>query len=112
MGVRLLARGYKTGILCLTTNTRYTVAVAVVVAVVKGDSKPWHLRLGYMSEKGMKVLLSKGKLLELKSVESDLCEDCILGKQKNVSFMNVGRTLKPDRAGTHGFVGSLPSGIS
>jgi hypothetical protein len=54
----------------------------------------WHLRLGHMSEKGMKVLLSKGKLPELKSVESDSCEGCILEKQKNVSFVIVGRTLK------------------
>jgi hypothetical protein len=77
----------------LTTNTRDTVAVAVV----KGDSKLWHLRLGHMSEKVMNVLLSKGKLLELKSVESDLSEDCILGKQKKVSFMNAGRTPKPEK---------------
>jgi hypothetical protein len=28
----------------------------------------------------MKILLSKGKLLELKSVEPDICEGCILGK--------------------------------
>jgi hypothetical protein len=47
-----------------------------------------------MSEKGIKVLLSKGKLPELKSVESDLCEGCILEKQKNVSFVTVDRTLK------------------
>jgi hypothetical protein len=74
MGARLLARGYKTGTLYLTTNPRDTVAVA------KDDSKLWHLRLGHMSEKEMKVLLSKGKLPKLKSVEFDLCEDCILGK--------------------------------
>jgi hypothetical protein len=28
----------------------------------------------------MKVLMSKGKLSELKSVESNLCEGCIIGK--------------------------------
>jgi hypothetical protein len=50
-----------------------------------------------MSEKGMKVLLSKGKLPELKSVESDLCEGCILGKQKKVSFAKVGRAPKPEK---------------
>uniref|UniRef100_A0A2N9HGE9 Integrase catalytic domain-containing protein n=1 Tax=Fagus sylvatica TaxID=28930 RepID=A0A2N9HGE9_FAGSY len=50
--------------------------------------------LGHMSEKGMKVLLSKGKLLELKSVEFDMCESCILGKQKKVSFLKGGRTPK------------------
>ncbi|RVX10461.1 Retrovirus-related Pol polyprotein from transposon TNT 1-94 [Vitis vinifera] len=35
-----------------------------------------------MSEKGMKMLLSKGKLSELKSIDFDMCESCILGKQK------------------------------
>jgi hypothetical protein len=43
----------------------------------------------------MKVVFSKGKLQELKSVESNLCEGCILGKQKNVSFVKVGRVVKP-----------------
>ena len=47
-----------------------------------------------MSEKGMKVLLSKEKLLELKSVKFDLCEGCILGKQKKVSFTKVDRAPK------------------
>ncbi|RVW58198.1 Retrovirus-related Pol polyprotein from transposon TNT 1-94 [Vitis vinifera] len=39
-------------------------------------------RLGHMSEKGMKMLLSKGKLPELKSIDFDMCESYILGKQK------------------------------
>jgi hypothetical protein len=50
-----------------------------------------------MSEKGMKVLLSKGKLLALKLVESDICEGCILGKQKKVSFVKVGKAPKPEK---------------
>ena len=49
-----------------------------------------------MSEKWMKMLLSKGKLPELKSVDFDLCESCILGKQKNVTFLETGRTLKAE----------------
>ena len=47
-----------------------------------------------MSEKGMKMLLSKGKLPELKSIDFDMCESCILGKQKKVSFLKTGRTPK------------------
>ena len=34
----------------------------------------------------MKMLLSKGKLPELKSINLDMCESCILGKQKRVSY--------------------------
>jgi hypothetical protein len=66
----------------------------VVVAVTSADSKLWHLRLGHMSKKWMKVLISKGKLPELKSVESDLCEGCIIGKQKKVSFVKVDKAPK------------------
>ena len=80
----------------MTTNSKNI----VVVADTGVDSKLWHLWLGHMSEKVMKVLMSKGKLSELKSVEYDLCECCIIGKQKKVG------------AGTHGFVGSPTSGIS
>ena len=38
--------------------------------------------------------MSKGKLPELKSVEFDMCESCILGKQKKVSFLKGNRTPK------------------
>ncbi|RVX04667.1 Retrovirus-related Pol polyprotein from transposon TNT 1-94 [Vitis vinifera] len=54
----------------------------VGVADATTDTSLWHRRLGHMSEKGMKMLLSKGKLPELKSIDFDMCESCILGKQK------------------------------
>ncbi|RVX04508.1 Retrovirus-related Pol polyprotein from transposon TNT 1-94 [Vitis vinifera] len=54
----------------------------VGVADASIDTSLWHRRLGHMSEKGMKMLLSKGKLPELKSIDFDMCESCILGKQK------------------------------
>ena len=43
------------------------------------------------------MLLSKGKLPELKFVDFDICESCILGKQKNVRFLKTGRTLKAEK---------------
>ena len=39
-----------------------------------------------MSEKEMKTMHSKGKLLGLQSFEIYMCEDCIFGNQKRVSF--------------------------
>jgi hypothetical protein len=75
-GAKILARGYKTGTLYITTIIRETIDVTDESV----DSKLWHLRLGHMSEKGMKVLLSRGNLLELKLVGSNLCEYCILEK--------------------------------
>ena len=39
----------------MTTNIKDI----VVVAVMSADSKLWHLRLGHMSEKWMKVLIQR-----------------------------------------------------
>ncbi|RVX02449.1 Retrovirus-related Pol polyprotein from transposon TNT 1-94 [Vitis vinifera] len=77
-GVRVLARGKKTGTLYMTSCPRDTIAVADAST----DTSLWHRRLGHMSEKGMKMLLSKGKLPELKSIDFDMCESCILGSKK------------------------------
>ena len=45
-----------------------------------------------MSEKGMKVMLSKNKLPGLKYVELNFCEDCVYGKLKRISFSTVRKT--------------------
>ena len=90
---RVLARGKKTGTLYMTSSPRDTIAVANAST----DTSLWHRRLGHMSEKRMKILLSKGKLPELKSINFDMCESYILGKQKNVSFLKTGRTPKAEK---------------
>ena len=64
-GARVLARGKKTGTLYMTSSPRDT--IAVVEASI--DTSLWHHRLGHMSEKGMKMLLSREKLPELKSID-------------------------------------------
>ena len=75
-GALIIARGKKTSTLYVTSNLEN------IVAVVDADGKSnlWHQRLGHMSEKGMKTLLSKGKLPDLKNINVGLCEDCIFGK--------------------------------
>ena len=50
-----------------------------------------------MSKKGMKVLVSKRKLPDLKSVDVGLCEDCIFVKQKRVSFSNISKPPKVEK---------------
>ena len=77
----------------MTSSSRDIIAVAHASI----DTSLWHRRLGHMSEKGVKMLLSKGKLSELKSIDFDMCESCILGKQKKVSFLKIGRTLKAEK---------------
>uniref|UniRef100_A0A2N9IBW6 Integrase catalytic domain-containing protein n=1 Tax=Fagus sylvatica TaxID=28930 RepID=A0A2N9IBW6_FAGSY len=68
----VVARGKKTGTLYMTTSPRDTIAVAEAGT----DTNLWHRRLGHMSEKGMKVLLSKGgrtpKSKKLELVHTDL----------------------------------------
>ena len=88
-----MARGKKIGTLYMTSNPKDTIAVVNAST----DTSLWHCRLGHMSEKGMKMLLSKEKLPKLKSIDFDMCESCILGKQKNVSFLKIGRTLKVEK---------------
>ena len=72
-GTRILTRGKKTGTLYMTSSLRDTIAVADAST----DTSLWHCRLGHMNEKGTNMLLSKGKLLELKSIDFDMCESCI-----------------------------------
>ncbi|KAE8674463.1 CC-NBS-LRR class disease resistance protein [Hibiscus syriacus] len=86
----IIARGKKTGTLYITPNLENIIAVADA----DGKSNLWHQRLGHMSEKWMKTLLSKGKLPDLKNVDVGLCEDCIFGKQKKVSFAKISKTPK------------------
>ncbi|RVW51035.1 Retrovirus-related Pol polyprotein from transposon TNT 1-94 [Vitis vinifera] len=92
-GARVLARGKKTGTLYMTSCPRDTIAIADA----RTDTSLWHRRLGHMSEKWMKMLLSKGKLPKLKSIDFDMCESCILGKQKKVSFFKTGKTPKAEK---------------
>ena len=80
-GVMVLARGKKL-VLYIWPQVQKT----QLQLLRQTNASLWHRRLGYMSEKGMKMLLSKGKLLELKSINFDMCENCILGKQKRVNL--------------------------
>ena len=46
----------------------------------------WHYKLGHISGRRMKVLVSNGNLPDLKFVEHQLCESCILGKTEKGYF--------------------------
>ena len=86
----ILALGKKTDTLYMTTSPRDT----IVVDEAGTYASLCHGKLGHMSEKWMKMLLSKGKLLKLQSINFNMCESCILGKQKMVSFLKIGKTSK------------------
>ncbi|WVY97098.1 hypothetical protein V8G54_029249 [Vigna mungo] len=91
-GARTIARGRKSGSLYKTEGACHLITVAM-----NENPNLWHQRLGHMSEKGMRIMHSKGKLPSLQSIEFDMCEDCILGKQKRVSFQRSGRIPKKER---------------
>ncbi|XP_020258132.1 uncharacterized protein LOC109834503 [Asparagus officinalis] len=89
----VVARGNKIGTLYLTSHASDTLAIAAG----KESADLWHNRLGHMSENGMKILHSEGKLTGIDSVEVGVCEDCSFGKQKRVSFLKGGRPPKPHK---------------
>ncbi|CAA0818852.1 Uncharacterized mitochondrial protein AtMg00300 [Striga hermonthica] len=83
-----------------TAGTLYTASGSssnILLAEAVSQSHLWHSRLGHMSEKGMKVLKSRGLLPELESVDVGLCEQCVLRKQKRVSFITTGRAPKTEK---------------
>ena len=84
----MIARGKKRSTLYMAMEP------SDVVSIGNDDASLWHNRLGHMSQKRMKELLSKGKLPELKNVHFDMCESCIMGKQKKLSFLIGGRKLR------------------
>jgi len=47
-----------------------------------------------MSEKGMNVMLAKDKMLGLKSIDLDFCEDRVYEKQRRVNFSKARKTSK------------------
>uniref|UniRef100_A0A151UE33 Retrovirus-related Pol polyprotein from transposon TNT 1-94 n=1 Tax=Cajanus cajan TaxID=3821 RepID=A0A151UE33_CAJCA len=77
-GNLVVAHGWKKG-------TLYMVEFLAKEANLVSDdfahsSTLWHQRLGHMSEKGMKILVSRGKIPELKEVKVCFCEPCVFGK--------------------------------
>ncbi|KAL9258053.1 Retrovirus-related Pol polyprotein from transposon TNT 1-94-like protein [Drosera capensis] len=94
-GNLVIARGWK-------KNTLYMVELSTNETNTIGDdvgkcSTLWHQRLKHMTEKGMKMLVSKGKISELKEVKVGFCEPCVFGKQKRVTFVTSGRTPKAEK---------------
>ena len=82
------------------SRTFYTTTGCInMTAVAEGASGSfmWHNRLGHVSTKGMKMLVAKGALEDLKLVDMGLCESFVMGKQKRVSFTKIPRDPKKVR---------------
>ena len=102
-GSLVVAKGLKVGTLylCIGHIVPSTLILSkknecsrIVVAVEQGektvdvDSETtlWHNKIGYMSEKGMKLIHSKKVLLGLKCVNMDFYESFVYGKKKESEF--------------------------
>lgn len=66
----------------------------VVIAEGASGSCLCHNKFEHMTAKGMKMLAVKGALEMLKSVDLGLFENCVMGKQKRVSFTKTEREPK------------------
>ncbi|GJS12355.1 putative RNA-directed DNA polymerase [Tanacetum coccineum] len=93
-GSLVVARGNKRGSLYLVEVPSDGINAAIDG---RGNATLWHQRLGHMSEKGMKILASKGRIPDLQKAVVGFCEPCVLGKQKKVSFVKSGNTRKLQR---------------
>ncbi|WVY90442.1 hypothetical protein V8G54_035956 [Vigna mungo] len=81
-GSMIVARGKKEGSLYCMQGKTYKGETNVT----QEESKElWHKRLGHMSEKGLEIL-AKDHLQSIKGKPLELCEDCLAGKQRRVSF--------------------------
>ena len=89
-GAMVVARGTKSRTLYTTTGCMNISTVAESAS----NSSLWHNRLGHMSVERIKILAVEGVLEGLKSVDTSPCENCIMSKQKRVSFRKTTRELK------------------
>ena len=58
------------------------------LVVCREKTMLWHQRLGHVGEKGLRILHSKGMVegMSNSSLNFDFCENCVYGKQNQVSF--------------------------
>uniref|UniRef100_A0A2N9HW07 CCHC-type domain-containing protein n=1 Tax=Fagus sylvatica TaxID=28930 RepID=A0A2N9HW07_FAGSY len=68
--------------------------VAAVAESEDDDTLLWHMRLGHMSERGMRELHKRNLLTGIKSCKLDFCKYCIMGKQCRMRFKTATHKTK------------------
>ncbi|KAH9727082.1 Integrase catalytic domain-containing protein [Citrus sinensis] len=61
-------------------------ADACVASNGEESTMMWHLKLGHMSEQGLKILSERKLLMGLKSISLLFCEHCVTSKQHRLKF--------------------------
>ena len=66
------------------------------LVVSEENTMLWHQRLGNIREKGLQILHGKGMVegMSNSSLDFDFCENCVYGKQNQVSFPSGGKGVK------------------
>ncbi|KAH9654151.1 hypothetical protein KPL70_027652 [Citrus sinensis] len=70
-------------------------ADACVASNGEESTMMWHLKLGHMSEQGLKILSERKLLPGLKSVSLPFCEHCVTSKQHRLKFSrSIARSIQ------------------
>ena len=75
-------------------GTAVTGDVSILASLGLDKTLIWHLRLGHMSEKGLKILEKQGVLGDDKLGSQEFCEVCVLGKSSRTSFKTAVHNIR------------------
>ena len=85
-GSVVIMKGAKNNGLYVLQRTTIIWDVSVLISQNLNKTLMWHMRLGHMSERGMKILEKQGVLGDDKMGPVEFCEVCVLGKSSRTSF--------------------------
>ncbi|KAH9646639.1 hypothetical protein KPL70_024932 [Citrus sinensis] len=85
-GSMVIMKGAKNNGLYVLQGTAIIGDVSVSTSMNPNKTLMWHMRLGHMSERGMKILERQGVLGDDKIGPVEFCEVCVLGKSSRTSF--------------------------
>ncbi|KAH9762600.1 Integrase catalytic domain-containing protein [Citrus sinensis] len=85
-GSMVIMKGDKNNGLYVLQGIAITGDVSVPTSKNPNKTLIWHMRLGHMSERGMKILEKQGVLGDDKVGSVEFCEVCVLGKSSRTSF--------------------------
>ncbi|KAJ9551831.1 hypothetical protein OSB04_015876 [Centaurea solstitialis] len=67
------------------------------LVIARGKKRGTLYMVEIPDDEGMNMLVARGKLPDLKKVDSEFCESCVLGMKKKVSFVMEGQTPKAQK---------------
>ena len=85
-GALVVMKTHKTWNLYKLVGRTQVNGIELVYEEESGSIHLWHQRLGHMSEEGLKVLMNRKLLPNLKTLNLMFCKHCIYGKQCRQKF--------------------------